>query len=136
MVASWLLLAPLEAVIGTGWLLLLGALGNLVPSVSIGLAFLAAHPGAGAPLDVGTSAVVVTAGAALTVLSRSLEIAALYLLGVAIDVLVSPDIASAEHLLALATGAALALVLRRFRRRRAACPTPRRVRRSTPWRRP
>jgi hypothetical protein len=116
-VASWLLLAPLEAGIGTGWMLLLGALGNLVPSVSIGLTFLAAHPGAGAPLDVGTSAVVVAAGAALTVWSRSLGIAALYLLGVAVDVLVSPDLASAEHLLALAIGAALAVVLRGLQRR-------------------
>lgn len=112
-VASWLLLAPLEASIGTPRMLLVGALGNLIPSVSIGLAFMAAHPGARAPLDVGTSAVVVAAGAALAVWSRSLGIAALYLLGVAVDVLVSPDLATAEHLLALAAGAALAMALRR-----------------------
>jgi len=116
-VASWLLLAPLEAGIGTRRMVLVGTLGNLVPSVSIGLAFLAAHPGAHASLDVGVSAVVVTAGAALTVWSRSLAIAALYLVGVAVDVLVSPDLATAEHLLALATGAALAVVLRRLQRR-------------------
>jgi hypothetical protein len=45
--------------------------------------------------------------------TRSLAIAVLYLLGVAVDVLVSPDLATAEHLLALATGAAVALALRR-----------------------
>jgi hypothetical protein len=112
-VATWLLLAPLEAMIGTRRMLLVGALGNLVPSVSVGLAFRAAHPDTPAPLDVGTSAVVVAAGAVLVVWTRSLPIAALYLLGVAVDVLVSPDLATAEHLLALATGAALALVLRR-----------------------
>jgi hypothetical protein len=112
-VATWLLLAPLEATIGTRRMLLVGTLGNLLPTVSIGLAFLAAHPGAPAPLDVGTSAVVVAAGAALVVWTRSLAIAVLYLLGVAVDVLVSPDLATAEHLLALATGAAVALALRR-----------------------
>jgi hypothetical protein len=112
-VATWLLLAPLEAIIGTRRMLLVGTLGNLLPTVSIGLAFLAAHPGAPAPLDVGTSAVVVAAGAALVVWTRSLAIAVLYLLGVAVDVLVSPDLATAEHLLALATGAAVALALRR-----------------------
>jgi hypothetical protein len=116
-VASWLLLAPLEAAIGTRRMLLVGALGNLVPTVSIGLAFLAAHPGAAAPLDVGTSAVVVAAGATLAVWSRSLAVTALYLVGVAVDVLVSPDLATAEHLLALATGVATAVALRRLRRR-------------------
>jgi len=112
-VATWLLLAPLEATIGTRRLLLVGELGNLFPTVSMGLAFLATHPGAAAPLDVGPSAVVVAAGAALVVWSRSLGIAALYLVGVAVDVLISPDLATAEHLLALATGAGVALILRR-----------------------
>jgi len=112
-VATWLLLVPLEATIGTRRMLLVGTLGNLLPTVSIGLAFLAAHPGAPASLDVGTSAVVVAAGAALVVWTRSLAIAVLYLLGVTVDVLVSPDLATAEHLLALATGAAVALALRR-----------------------
>lgn len=117
--ASWLLLAPLEAMVGTRRMLPVGTVGNLVPTVSMGLAFLAAHPGARAPLDVGTSAVVVAAGAALAVWSRSLGITALYLLGVGVDVLVSPDLATAEHLLALATGAATAMALRRLQRRSA-----------------
>jgi membrane associated rhomboid family serine protease len=111
-VATWLLLAPLEAIIGTRRMLLVIALGNLLPTVAVGLAFLHAHPGVGPPLDVGPSAVVVAAGAALVVCTRSLPIAALYLTGVAVDVLVSPDLATAEHLVALAAGAALALAMR------------------------
>jgi hypothetical protein len=117
--ACWLLLAPLEAMVGTLRMLLVGMVGNLVPTVAMGLAFLAAHPGARAPLDVGSSAVVVAAGAVLAVWSRSLGITALYLLGVGVDVLVSPDLATAEHLLALATGAALAVALHRLQRRSA-----------------
>jgi hypothetical protein len=112
-VASWLVLAPLEAAIGTRRMLLVGAVGTLLPTLSMGLVFLAAHPGASAPLDVGTSAVVVAAGAALAVWSRSLAVAAVYLVGVAVDVLVSADLATAEHLLALAAGAAMAVALRR-----------------------
>jgi hypothetical protein len=111
-VATWLLLVPLEAIIGSRRMLVVAVLGNLVPTLSIGLAFLAAHPGAPAPLDVGTSAVVVAAGATLTVCSGSLAIATLYLSGVAVDVLVSPGLATAEHLMALATGVAVALALR------------------------
>src|SRR6266498_3945896 len=90
-----------------------GAVGAADGHGPMGLAFLATHPGAAAPLDVGPSAVVVAAGAALVVWSRSLGIAALYLVGVAVDVLISPDLATAEHLLALATGAGVALILRR-----------------------
>ncbi len=113
-VATWLMLAPLEATIGTRRTLLVGVLGNLVPTASMSLAFLATHPGAPAPLDVGTSAVVVAAGAALVVWTRSLGIAVLYLLGVTVDVLVSPDLATAEHLVAMAVGTAVAMALRRF----------------------
>lgn len=112
-VASWLVLAPLEATIGTRRMILVGALGNLVPTVSLGLVFVAAHPGVAAPLDVGTSAVVVACAAVLAVLTRSLGITVLLLIGMAVDVLVSPDLASAEHLMALATGVAVALALRR-----------------------
>lgn len=114
-VASWLLLAPLEALISSRRMLLLAAVGNLLPTLSMGLIFLAAHPGARAPLDVGTSAVVVAVGAALSVWTRSLPITLLYLVGVGIDVLVSPDdLATAEHLLALAIGAGLALAMLRL----------------------
>jgi hypothetical protein len=113
LVVSWLVLAPLEATIGTPRFVLLGMLGNLVPTITLGLVFLAVNPGAPAPLDVGTSAVVVACAAALAVVSRLLGITVLLLIGVAVDVLVSPDLATAEHLMALATGAAVALVLRR-----------------------
>ena len=112
-VASWLLLAPLEALIGTRRILLVGAVGNLLPTASMGLIFLARNPAAAAPLDVGTSAVVVAAGAALAVLTGSLPVTLLYLVGVATDVLIAPDLATAEHLMALAVGAWLALAMRR-----------------------
>jgi len=112
-VASWLLLAPLEAAIGTRRLVVIGALGNLVPTLSTGLTWLARHPGAtNAPLDVGASAVVVAAGAALVVWSRSLPIAALLALGLAVDVLVDTGLPAAEHLLALAVGVGSMLPLR------------------------
>jgi hypothetical protein len=112
-VASWLLLAPLEALIGPRRILLLGLAGNLLPTLSMSLVFLATSPGAPAPLDVGTSAVVVAVGAALSVTTRSLPVTLLYLFGVGIDVFVAPDLATAEHLLALAIGVGFALAMRR-----------------------
>jgi hypothetical protein len=118
-VACWLVLAPLEATIGTPRFVLLGALGNLVPTIGLGLVFLSTNPGVAAPLDIGTSAVVVACAAALAVWTRLLGITVLLLIGVAVDVLVSPDLATAEHLMALATGAAVALVLRRHAGNRA-----------------
>jgi hypothetical protein len=112
-VASWLVLAPLEALVGTRRILVVGVTGTLVPTVGMGLVFLSVNPGVAAPLDVGTSAVVVACAAALAVWSRSLGVTVLLLVGVAVDVLVSPDLATGEHLMALATGAAVALSQRR-----------------------
>jgi hypothetical protein len=112
--ACWLVLAPLEATVGTRRMTLLWALGNLVPTVGLGLVFLAANPGVWAPLDVGTSAVVVACAAALAVWTRLLGITVLLLIGMTVDVLASPDLATAEHLMALASGAAVALALRRY----------------------
>ncbi len=124
--ACWLLLAPLEAAVGTRRIVAVGAVGNLVPTLSTGLAWLASHPGAaGAPLDVGTSAMVVAAGAALVVWSRSLPIAALLVLALAVDVLVESDLATAEHLLALAVGVGSMLLLRSPERRSALQRAPR-----------
>ena len=113
-IASWLVLAPLEAMIGTRRMVVVGVAGNLLPTVGMGLVFLSVNPGVAAPLDVGTSAVVVACAAALAIWSRSLGITVLVLIGVAVDVLVSPDLATSEHLMALATGAGLALVQRRL----------------------
>jgi membrane associated rhomboid family serine protease len=113
-VASWLLVAPLEALIGSRRLLLLGAVGTLVPTLTMSLIFTAKSPGAAAPLDIGTSAVVVAVGAALSVWARSLPITLIYLFGVSIDVLVSPDLATAEHLLALVLGAFLGMAMLRW----------------------
>lgn len=113
-VASWLLVAPLEALIGSRRLLLLGAVGTLVPTLTMSLIFMAKNPGAAAPLDVGTSAVVVAVGAGLSVWTRSLPVTLLYLFGVSIDVLVTPDLATAEHLMALVLGAFIAMAMRRW----------------------
>jgi membrane associated rhomboid family serine protease len=113
-VASWLMVAPLEALIGSRRLLLLGAVGTTVPTLTMSLIFTARNPGAAAPLDVGTSAVVVAVGAALSVWTRSLPVTLIYLFGVSIDVLISPDLATAEHLLALVLGAFIAMAMRRW----------------------
>jgi hypothetical protein len=112
--AVWLLLGPLEAAVGGRRLLGLGALGHAVATVAVDLCWLAGpHAGGGlAGLDVGTSAVVVTAAAALVVVTRSAPLAAALATGLAVDLATTPSLASAEHLLAAAIGVAGALVLR------------------------
>jgi len=112
--AVWLVLGPLEAVVGGRRLLLLGALGHAAPTVAVDLRWLAGpHVGGGlAGLDVGTSAVVVTAAAALVVVTRSAPLAAALATGLAVDLATTPNLASVEHLLAAVIGVAGALVLR------------------------
>jgi hypothetical protein len=112
--AVWLLLGPLEAAVGGRRLLLLGALGHAVPTVAADLRWLAGpHLRGGlAGLDVGTSAVVVTAVAALVVVTRSAPLAAALATGLAVDLATTPNLASVEHLLAAAIGVAGALALR------------------------
>jgi hypothetical protein len=112
--AGWLVLGPLEAAVGGRRLLAIGALGHAVPTVLVDLAWLAG-PRAGeglAGLDVGTSAVVVGGAAALASLTRSAPLAAVLAAGVAVDLATTPNLASAEHLLAVAVGAAAALARR------------------------
>jgi hypothetical protein len=110
----WLLLGPLEAMVGGRRLLLLGAVGQVVPTVAVDLCWLAGgRPGAAlAGLDVGTSAVVVTAAASLAVLSRSASVVAGLGTGLAVDLATTPSLASVEHLIAAAIGIAGALILR------------------------
>jgi hypothetical protein len=112
--AVWLLLGPLEAMVGGRRLLLLGVVGQVVPTVAVDLGWLAGpHPGGSlAGLDVGTSAVVVTAAAALTVLTRSVPLAAALGTGLVVDFATTPNLATVEHLLAAAIGVAGALALR------------------------
>ena len=76
--ATWLVLGPLETAIGSRRLLALGAVGHALPTALVDLCWLASgRAGQGlAGLDVGTSAVVVTAAAALAVATRSLPVAA------------------------------------------------------------
>jgi hypothetical protein len=113
-VAVWLLLGPLEARVASRRLLLLGAVGHVVSTVAIDLCWLATGRADAslAGLDVGTSAVVVTATAALAVSTRSLPLAAGLAVGLAADLAVSPNLASVEHLIAAAIGVAGALALR------------------------
>jgi hypothetical protein len=66
-----------------------------------------------AVLDVGTSAVVVTAAAALAVASQSLPVALTLATGVAVDLAAAPDLATVEHLVAVAIGVGGGLILRR-----------------------
>jgi hypothetical protein len=109
--ATWLVLGPLEAVVGSRRLIALGALGHAVPTVLVDLCWLAggrAGPGLGG-LDVGTSAVVVTAAAALAVTTRSLPVAAVLAAGLAVDIAAAPDLATAEHLVAVAVGVGFAM---------------------------
>ncbi len=112
--AVWMVLGPLEAIVGGGRLLVLGAVGQVVPTVAVDLCWLAGPRTGGsvAGLDVGTSAVVVTAAAALAVVARSLPVAAALAVGLAVDLATTPSLASVEHLLATAIGVAGALVLR------------------------
>jgi hypothetical protein len=105
--AAWLVLGPLEAVTGSRRLLMLGGAGHVLSTVLIDALWLAG-PGSGGNLnglDVGTSAVIVAAAAALAVSTRSLPVAVVLATGLAVDLGVGPDLASMEHLVAAAIGA-------------------------------
>jgi hypothetical protein len=123
--AVWLLLGPLEAMVGSRRLLLLGALGHVVSTVAVDLCWLATGRADAslAGLDVGTSAVVVTATAALAVGAGSLPLALALATGLAVDLATSPNLASVEHLVAAAVGVAAALTLRPGRRHRRPVPS-------------
>jgi hypothetical protein len=112
--AVWLLLGPLEAMGGNWRLLLLGTIGHILPTIAVDLCWLAGPRAGGslAGLDVGTSAVVVTVAAALVVVTRSAPLGAALATGLTVDLATTPNLASAEHLLATAIGVAGALVLR------------------------
>jgi hypothetical protein len=111
--AAWLVLGPLEAAVGSRRLLLLGAFGHAVPTVLVDLCWLAGSRAGGGldGVDVGTSAVVVTAAAALAVLTRSPPLGAALAAGLAVDLATTPDLASVEHVVAVGIGVAGALLL-------------------------
>jgi hypothetical protein len=85
----------------------------VVPTVLVDLYWLAGNRTGGGlqGIDVGTSAVVVTAAAALAVLTRSPPLGAALAAGLAVDLATTPDLASVEHLVAVAIGIAGALLL-------------------------
>jgi hypothetical protein len=111
--ATWLVLGPLEAAVGSRRLLLLAAFGHAIPTVVVDLCWLTGK-GVGGGLDgidVGTSAVVVTAAAALAVWTRSLPLGVVLSAGLAVDLATTPDLASAEHLVAVVIGIVGALLV-------------------------
>jgi hypothetical protein len=110
--ATWLVLGPLEAVVGSRRMLVIGGLGHVGSTVLIDLCWLARMgPGGSlAGLDVGTSAVVVAGAAALAVSTRSLPVAMVLAVGLAIDLAAARDLANVEHLVAAAIGVGGALV--------------------------
>jgi hypothetical protein len=117
--ATWLVLGPLEALVGSRGLLVVATLGHAVPTVLVDLCWLAAgRSGAElAGLDVGTSGVIVAAAAALAVTASSLPVATVLAGCLTVDVAAAPGLATAEHLVAVAVGVALAMVLSRRRMR-------------------
>jgi hypothetical protein len=111
--ATWLLLGPLEAAIGSRRLLLAAAFGHALPTLLVDLCWLAgSRVGGGLEgIDAGTSAVVVTAAAALAVVTRSPPLGAALAAGLAVDLATTPDLASAEHVVAVVVGIGAALLI-------------------------
>jgi hypothetical protein len=104
--ATGLVLAPFEALVGSGRMLAIIALGHVVPTVAVaGLA--ADRQLGGGGLDVGASAVVVAAAAGLAVAGRSVPVAIWLAVAQMVGVVVQTPLASGEHLIALGTGAVL-----------------------------
>jgi hypothetical protein len=115
--AAGLVLGPLEAVVGSRRLIALGVLGHALPTILVDLCWLVTgKAGQGLDgLDVGTSAVVVAAAAALAVTTRSLPVAAVLVAGLTVDIAAAPDLATTEHLIAVAIGVSLAMAFSRER---------------------
>jgi hypothetical protein len=120
--AAGLVLGPLEAVVGSRRLIALGVLGHALPTILVDLCWLVTgKAGQGLDgLDVGTSAVVVAAAAALAVTTRSLPVAAVLVASLTVDIAAAPDLATTEHLIAVAIGVSLAMAFSRERRRATA----------------
>ena len=108
--ATFLVTAPFEALLGSWRTLAVMACGHLLPTASVALAGVPqSHRLGGGGLDVGASAIVVAAAAGLAVRSRSAVVAAWLLVAQSVGILVQSPLASAEHLIALTTGAGLTL---------------------------
>jgi hypothetical protein len=113
--ATGLVLGPLEAVIGSRRLIALGVLGHALPTVLVDLSWLATvkHGQGLDGLDVGTSAVVVAAAAALAVTTQSLPVAVVLVVGLTVDIAAAPDLATTEHLIAMVVGVSFAMAFSR-----------------------
>jgi hypothetical protein len=115
--ATGLVLGPLEAVVGSRRLIVLGVLGHTLPTILVDLCWLATgQAGQGLDgLDVGTSAVVVAAAAALAVATGSLPVAIVLVAGLTVDIAAAPDLATTEHLVAVVVGVGFAMACSRER---------------------
>jgi hypothetical protein len=119
--ATVLVTAPFEAWVGSGRMLTTITLGHLVPTVAVAAAGLAHNQRlGGGGLDVGASAVIVTAAAGLAVRSRSLPLVGCLLIAQLIAGLVQSPLATAEHVAAIVVGALASVALSRPPGRRSA----------------
>jgi hypothetical protein len=110
--ATFLVVAPFEAMVGSRRMLLVAVLGHVVPTLAVavsGLSQVTRLGGGG--LDVGSSAVVVALAAGLAVRGRSPAVAACLVLGQAADLVLDTPLGAAEHLIAIGTGALVASAL-------------------------
>jgi hypothetical protein len=114
--ATVLVTAPLEAWMGSGRMLTIITLGQVVPTIAVAAVLALAHrPGDGG-LDVGSSAVIVAAAAGLAVRSRSRSVAGCLLIALLVALLAQSSLTTAEHLLATLVGALATLALSTSRR--------------------
>ena len=110
--ATILVTGPLEALLGSWRTLIVMVLGHLVPTITVALAGVSQSQRlGGGGLDVGASAIVVAAAAGLAVRSRSVAVAVWLLVAQSVGIVLQSPLASAEHLVALSTGASLTLAL-------------------------
>jgi hypothetical protein len=111
-VATLLVTAPFEALMGSRRTLAVMAVGHLLPTVAIAVAGLAQSQRlGGGGLDVGASAVVVATATGLAVRGRSTAVAAWIGIAQFVGILVQSPLATTEHLIALSAGATTTLLL-------------------------
>jgi hypothetical protein len=109
--ATVLVTAPFEAWMGSGRMLTIITLGQVVPTIVVAAGLALAHrPGDGG-LDVGSSAVIVAAAAGLAIRSRSLSVGGCLLTAQLVAALVQSPLTTAEHLIAALVGALATIAL-------------------------
>ena len=111
-IATVLVIAPLEVQLGSRRLAVVAASGHLVPTLVVAVSGLGqVQRLGGGGLDVGASAVIVASAAALAYRTRSPFVITWVLAAQLIDLGVDTPLAGAEHLMALLTGVLTAWAL-------------------------